>query len=132
GGGGGGAVEVLLHERVQGRIVALDPPPVEVQQLDGRDLPGVERGEHLGGGREGVGRIRHGGKGSRSLRRLPVQTVAARARRGRRGPPRDVTGKRARRPGPPAGPSGRGGGTLGGGALERTARPASGSAGPGT
>ena len=42
-----------------GGVEPLDPPAVQVQQLDGGDRPGIERGQPRGGSGEGVhdGRI---------------------------------------------------------------------------
>src|SRR5262244_1812234 len=45
------ALEVELDERVQLRIVTLDPPAEQLEELDGGHTPCAERGEQVGGGR---------------------------------------------------------------------------------
>ena len=53
------ALEVGLDDRVQLRIVALDPPAVQLEQLDGGHAARPQRREHVGGGRESIDAVTH-------------------------------------------------------------------------
>src|SRR5262249_5376279 len=60
------ALEVGLDDGAELGIVPLDPPAVQIEELDGGDRPRAERGEHVGGGREGIDAITHMGPLPRS------------------------------------------------------------------
>ena len=52
-------LEIGFHDRVDRRVVARDAVSVELEELDDRHVAGTERGEHVGGGREGIDAVAH-------------------------------------------------------------------------